>query len=105
MTDYANLLARRDPDVRAAAATALGGLGDQVSSVGFLRRVARGLWWRLTATGDIPEAACGALGQVVARLTELEVAGLAWEDTGSGHSRSTRLLRRGGTNRVQTLSD
>ncbi len=71
-------LGDKDWGVRWAAAKALEKLGSDIPTQGLTRRAARALWWRLTDSVAI--AAYTALRQVVARLTELEVAALPPSD-------------------------
>ncbi len=66
--------------VRRAAAQALEKLGDGIPTSRLARRAARALWWRLTDVWSVARAAYDALRQVVARLTELEVAALPFAD-------------------------
>jgi len=73
-----------DSDVRQAAAQALEQLADKLLVRRLAHRAARALWWGLTDEGyvwrNVAKAAYAALRQVVARLTELEVAALPFAD-------------------------
>jgi HEAT repeat protein len=83
-------LRAEDGVVRRVAAEALGSLADRLPSSSLARRVARALWWRLTdwrfeedelePIWDVAQAAHYSLGQVSARLTELAVANLPFDD-------------------------
>lgn len=58
--------------VRRMAAIAIGQLADSVDDGDVLKRAARALWWRLTDTAEVADAAFQALDLVAARLASVE---------------------------------